>query len=215
MQQTDRAPFAQLVTDVHAYYRQDCSQFVLSVWWSACEHFDLEQVRRAMTAHAKDADAGRFCPKVADIVRVLQGTRTDRAAIAWGKVHEAIGAVGAYQDVVFDDPAIHAVLEDLGGWPKVCRTEAKEMGFMQHRFCEGHRAYTSRGEFEYPRRLMGDRSPDHEYEAKGIPLPRPALVGDRAIARKVFEGGTLAGKTAITFNAAVAAQPLLEGANAR
>lgn len=203
MQSTDRAEFAQLVTDVHAYYRQDCTQFVLSVWWSGCEQFDLDQVRHAMTAHAKDPEAGRFCPKLADIVKVLQGTSTDRAAIAWGKVHEAMGAVGGYQDVVFDDPAIHAVIEDLGGWPKVCRTEAKEMGYLQHRFTEGHRAYVGRGTFAYPRQLMGDRSPDYDYERRGIPLPNPALIGDQERARAVYERGAQAGKTAITFGSAV------------
>ena len=212
MQEADRADFAQLVTDVHAYYRQDCSNFVLNVWWAGCERFDLDQVKKAMNAHATDPESGRFCPKLADIVKVLAGTSTDRAAIAWGKVHEAMGSVGAYTDVVFDDPAIHAVIEDLGGWPKVCRTELKEMGFLQHRFCEGHRAYTGRGTFAYPRRLLGDRSPDHEWKRAGLSAPRPALVGDPERARQVFEAGSAAGKTAITFNAATSVLPQIGGA---
>jgi hypothetical protein len=198
MQPNDRAEFAQLVTDVHAFYRQDCSQFVLSVWWAACEPFDLEQVRKAMTIHAKDAEAGKFCPKPADIVRVLAGTATDRAMLAWGKAFDAMGRVGAYTDVVFDDAAIHAVIEDLGGWPKVCRTEQKELGYLQHRFCEGYRAYAGRGKFDYPKRLPGDRSPDAEYAKKGLPLPRPAIVGDPDVARDVYEGGG-AGKARISF----------------
>ena len=210
MQPTDRAEFAQLVTHVHAYYRQDCSPFVLSVWWAACERFDMEQVRRAMTAHASDPDAGRFCPKVADVVRVLAGTATDRAALAWGKTLEAMSSVGAYQDVVFDDPAIHAVVEDLGGWPKLCRTEAKELGYVQHRFCEAHRAYTGRGTFAYPRRLLGDRSPDHDYARRGLPPPKPALIGDPVRAEQVFAGGSAAGKTAITYDVARATPHFLE-----
>lgn len=198
MQLTDRKDFQRLVTDVLAYYRQDVSKFVLDVWWAACERFDLDQVRKAMTAHATDPEAGRFCPKVADVVRNLAGTATDRAQLAWGKVHEAMSAVGAYQDVVFDDPAIHAVVEDLGGWPKVCRTEVKELSYLQHRFTESYRAYAGRGAFDYPRRLAGDRSPDSEYEKKGIPLPRPAVVGDRDVAKAVYQGGG-AGKARIAY----------------
>lgn len=201
MQPSDRAPFAQLITDVLAYYRQDASRFVLELWWSACQPFDLEQVRIALQRHCTDPERGQFAPKVADLARVLQGTSTDRAALAWGKVHEAMSAVGAYQDVVFDDPAIHAVVEDLGGWPKVCRTALDELGYLQHRFCEAHRAYTGRGQFEYPRRLMGDRSPDHEYRAKGLPPPNPALVGDAQRAQAVFAQGSLAGKAGITYRA--------------
>jgi hypothetical protein len=37
--------------------------------------------------------------------------------------------VGAYQSVVFDDPLIHLVLEDLGGWIKICSTLIKDLIF--------------------------------------------------------------------------------------
>ena len=199
MQQSEFKDFSALLTDVLAYYRQDVSRFVLGLWWSACQRFELEQVRLAMERHATDAEHGQFAPKVADVVRILSGTATDRSALAWGKVHEAMSCVGAYSDVVFDDPAIHAVVDDLGGWPKVCRTALDELGYLQHRFCEGHRAYTGRGVFEFPRRLMGDRSPDSEYARQGLPLPKPALVGDAARARQVYQQGNAAGKTAITY----------------
>lgn len=199
MQQSDFLEFSDLITNALAYYRQDASKFTLSLWWQACQRFDLEQVSKALTAHALDAERGQFAPKVADIVRILAGTHTDRAQLAWGKTLEAMGAVGAYTDVVFDDPAIHAVVEDLGGWPKVCRTETAELGYLQHRFCESHRAYSGRGQFAYPRRLMGDRSPDFEYEKKGLPPPKAAYVGDHEKCRLVFQGGQRAGKTAITF----------------
>ncbi|MEG2047836.1 MAG: DUF6475 domain-containing protein [Comamonas sp.] len=198
MRQSDRSSFAQLITDVLAYYGKDASRFVLDLWWNACQAFDLEQIEKAMQRHCTDAEHGQFTPKVADIARVLQGTTTDRAAMAWGKVLEAIGAVGAYTDVVFDDPAIHAVVEDLGGWPKVCRTEVKELSYLQHRFQLAHRAYTESGQFEYQRRLPGDRSPDHDYTSRGIPLPRPALVGDRERAIAVLKNGSATGKTRIS-----------------
>lgn len=199
MQESDRDAFSELFSEVMAYYGKDVSPFTLALFWGACEPFALEQVSRAFERHAKDPEHGRFPPKVADLVRILAGTATDRAQLAWGRVLEAISAVGAYQDVVFDDPAIHAVVEDLGGWPKVCRGETKDLGYLQHRFCESYRAYAGRGQFEYPRRLTGDRSPDSEYERKGLVPPKPALVGDRAQCRLVFQGGSATGKTAITY----------------
>jgi len=200
MLHTDRRRFAGLFADVMAYYRQDVSDFTQSLFWTACENFDFEQVAKAFDRHAKDPEHGQFAPKVADLVRILQGTHTARAQLAWGKALEAMSRVGAYTDVVFDDPAIHAAIEDLGGWPKVCRTETKELSYLQHRFCESHKAYTGRGTFEYPRRLAGDRSPDYEYEKKGLKLPRPALVGDPDACKAVYQGGNVAGKTAIGFS---------------
>ena len=155
MNESERRDFGQLVKDVMAYYRQDTSAFLLTVWWNACKPFELEQIQQAMQRHMTDAEHGQFAPKVADMARMLMGTATDRALVAWGKVHDAMSAVGAYQDVVFDDPAIHAVIEDLGGWVKVCRTDLKEVGYLQHKFCESHRAYTRLPSFDYPRKLGG------------------------------------------------------------
>ncbi|MBH2008310.1 MAG: hypothetical protein I8H71_01285 [Xanthomonadaceae bacterium] len=199
MRETDFQEFKGLLTDVMAYYRQDVSKFMLDMWWMACEPFDLEQIQRAMQRHATDPERGQFAPKVADLVRILHGTATDRAALAWGKTLEAMQTVGAYTDVVFDDPAIHAVVEDLGGWPKLCRCDLKELSYMQHRFSESHRAYTGRGTFDYPRRLVGDRSPDAMYTKRGLPLPHPALIGEPQRCALVYQGGTNGGKTAITF----------------
>lgn len=213
MQSHDLSQFRQLLTDVMAYYGKDCSKFMLSVWWQALNAFDLEQVQSSLQRHATDAERGQFAPKVADIVRLLQGTTTDRAAMAWGKVHEAMSSVGAYTDVVFDDPAIHAVIEDLGGWPKVCRNDIAELSYLQHRFQEGYRAYVERGQFDYPRRLAGDRSPDHDYTSRGLPLPRPSLVGDRERAIAVLKNGSSTGKTLITTASSHAMQLLANTSN--
>lgn len=199
MQLHEKRDFGQLIKDVMAYYRQDTSRFILDLWWKACENFEFEQIQVAIQRHVSDPEHGVYPPKVADIARVLQGTSGERAALAWGKVSDAMSRIGAYQDVVFDDPAIHAVIEDMGGWPKLCRTDLKELGYVQHRFGEAHRAYTNRGQFDYPRRLGGDRSPDSEYASKGLKLPAPAVVGDREKALQVYRLGGLAAKTSITF----------------
>lgn len=213
MKDEDFPEFARLLTDVMAYYRQDASKFTLSLFWNACEPFDIEQVSRALSAHAMDAERGVYAPKVADVVRVLAGTTTDRAALAWGKVLQAMSSVGAYSDVVFDDAAIHAAIEDCGGWVKICRSQTEELSYLQHRFFQSHKAYTGRGTFEYQRRLMGDRSPDLEYTSRGMKPPKPAIVGNIEQARLVYKGGEVGGKTQISYRPLdVLSQALLGGA---
>lgn len=202
MHQSEKQKFVQMLADVMAYYGKDASPFLINVWWDACANVSLEQVAKAVNAHVKDAERGVFAPKVADIVRVLQGTSTDRAALAWGKVLGAMGSVGAYQDVVFDDAAIHAAIVDCGGWTKICRGEMSELSYLQHRFCQAHKAYTERGAFDYPKQLSGDRSPDSEYLKYGRPIPRPALVGNPEAAKRVMqEGGS--GGPQITFKSPI------------
>lgn len=189
MQAHERDRFGELVTSALAYYRQDCTEFTLAVWWEGCKPYSLEQVSKALTGHATDPDRGQYAPKVADVVRILGGTSTDRAALAWGKVYDAMCSIGAYTDIVFDDPAIHAAVSDMGGWPKMCRSDMDELSYMQHRFCESYRAYSGRPGFEYPRVLGGDRSPDELYAKRGLPPPKPAVVGDVERARLVYKGG--------------------------
>lgn len=201
MQPSERKNFAGLLADAMGYYGKDVSNFTLDVWWTACQGYTLEQVSKALQRHAMDPERGQFAPKVADVVRVLAGTHTDRAQLAWGKVLGAMQTVGAYTDVVFDDPAIHACIEDLGGWVKVCRSSMDDLSYLQHRFCESHKAYVGRSQFDYPRLLVGDRSPDGDYAKRGLKPPKPAIVGNADIARQVYMGGQVGGKTAIAFQA--------------
>lgn len=189
---------AELITDVMKFYRQDITKFTISVWQNAMQPYSFEQVSKAMSAHVANPENGQFMPKPADIVKQLSGTVTDRSAMAWGKVYDAAQRIGAYTDVVFDDPAIHAVIEDMGGWVKICRAETKDISYLMHRFCESYKAYASRGNFEYPRQLHGDRSPDSEYIKKGLKPPSAKLIGNPQKAMDVLQGGSAKGKTQIT-----------------
>lgn len=186
MRDSDEAKFGALLRDVMAFYKQDVSPFAASVWWTSCEGFDFDQVSNAMSAHAMDPDRGQFPPKPADIVRQLGGTKTDASLRAWSKVHSAMSDVGAYQDVVFDDPVIHRVVEDLGGWPKLCRTPIDDLSYVQHRFCESYRAFHGKNDFPYPRALGGDRSEDGMYAKRGLPAPKPVLIGNQDDAMRVY-----------------------------
>jgi hypothetical protein len=190
MRPSDLKPFSVLLSDVMAYYGKDVSSFTQDLFWNACRGVDFEQVRRAFEAHAKDPESGRFPPKVADLVKHLQGTQTDRALIAWGKVAAALSDVGAYTDVVFDDPLIHLCIVDHGGWPKFCRTPFDEQSYLQHRFCESYRAYAARGApSEYPARLTGAGSGADDFAKVGMAPPKPRLVGNRELALQVLAGG--------------------------
>ncbi len=191
--------------EIYDFYGAVLSESAIGFWVDSLEPFELEQIRKAFNSHMRDPDGGRFMPKPAHLMKFLEGNATDKAAIAWGKALEAASSVGAYTDVIFDDPAIHATIEDLGGWPKFCRTETAELSYLQHRFTQSYQAYANKGDFEYGRRLNGDRSPDSEYEKKDIPLPRPALIGDPVKAQNVYRLGGIGGKTQITHDIAAQA----------
>lgn len=197
MQANEKPEFVVRLKAAMDYYGKDTSDFAISMFWEGCRQFELEQFSKALTAHVTDPEAGKFAPKISDIVKVLAGTKTDNALLAWGKAFDAMGRVGSYTDVVFDDPAIHAVISDLGGWVKVCRSDMKDLSYLQHRFCESYKAYSKHEGLEYPRILMGDRSPDSEYEKKGLKPPKPTVIGDLKTARLVWSKGSIGSKTSM------------------
>lgn len=197
MNDQDKRAFKELITSVLAFYRQDASTFALQVWWAACEHYDMEQVRKALNAHAVDPERGQFCPKPADVVKALQGTKTDRARMAWGKAFDAMQRVGAYQSVAFDDPVIHAVIEDLGGWTKLCRSDLNELSYLEHRFCEAYRAYSGRPDLSYPAKLIGEFESINRHEGRKV--APPVLIGNPQKAADVLRLGGSGSKTQFTL----------------
>lgn len=175
MHHSEKQELMKLVSDVLGYYRQPVSEFTLAIWWAACQPFSFEQVSKALTGHATDPDKGQFAPKVADVVRMLTGTKTDRSLMAWGRVYDAMCEVGAYRDVDFGDDAIHAAVIDMGGWPKMCRSELSEISYLQHRFCESYRAYQAAGVEPQPA-LVGDRGSNELFLKRGIKPPEPVRI---------------------------------------
>lgn len=186
----DQEPeFVAMLTQVFKLQRQALSPDVMEMWWEGLRGYALEDVRRAFNRHTFDPERGQFAPKPADIVRFLEGTRSDRAAVAWGKVFQAMGSVGAYRNVAFDDPLIHAVVQDMGGWPKLCRWPTEELSYAQTQFAKTYASLAERGVEGYPRVLSGDCSPDSEWDRKGLKPPAPVLIGDEKRCVLVIAGG--------------------------
>lgn len=183
MQDEDRKAFADTLQGALSFYGVDLTPFALDVWWQACRRVSLEQVGKALTAHALDPDRGHFAPKPADIVRVLHGTQTDRSLVAWGLVLEAMQRVGAYASVDFGDPAIHCAIEDAGGWPAICRTGLNELPFLQRRFCDAHRAYSLRADAVRPVGYLPGVHEAANRAAGKLPAPPLRLGAARAAAR--------------------------------
>ncbi len=189
MQETDRTGFYALVSDVHAFYRQQCSTFALAVWWEACKHFDASAVKDAFNRHAVNPDNGQFLPKPADIVKLIGGGTQDAALVAWSKVDKAVRSVGSYRSVVFDDPLIHAVISDMGGWGLLCNVDDKEWPFKAKEFENRYRGYRTRGRLEtWPQKLIG--TAEAHNTSKGYVAAPPLMIGDAVACEKVYRGGS-------------------------
>lgn len=192
----DRQGFFVLLADVHAFYNRDLSEFSGEVWWNALRPFDFPAVREAFSRHCVNPDSGQFAPKPADIVRMLGGSTQDLALVAWSKVDKAVRQVGTYATVVFDDPLIHRVLQDMGGWISLGLKTEHEWPFVAKEFENRYRGYSMRNEKpEYQRFLVG--SAEAQNNQNGQKSQPPVLIGSPEAAKRVIQGGS--DKQAIGF----------------
>lgn len=188
MLDSDRSRFFALLGGVHDFYGKELSKFAGDVWWRCCAGSDLEQVSTAFSNHLSDAERGQWMPKPADLVRQLAGTQSDRSRRAWGKVLEAAQRVGAYASVAFDEPPIHAAVEDVGGWIALCRTDMDELPHLERRFCAAYRAYIAPGALmQWQPVLLGETAMNNKMA--GYAAPSPVLVGDAEAAKQTIDGG--------------------------
>ena len=199
MNTSDLPAFTSLINDVLAFYRQDSSAFSTRIWTNAVMPFDYGAVCDAINRHCMNPDTGQFCPKPADIVKMLGGTSTDSAKSAWSKVEQTMRLLGTNVDVVFDDPLIHRVVFDMGGWIRLGETGTEEAWvFVGNDFVTRYRGFRNRNEKpDYPRVLTGIANAHNA--RNGFPLQPARTVGDPAACKRVAMGGKT-GNTLIGFH---------------
>lgn len=191
MQPSDREAFASMLADVMTYYQREASPFLLDVFWAGLKGHEFEDVRRAFSLHARDPDRGQYAPRLADITRLLEGSTQTQGMRAWAKVEAAMKSVGAYRSVAFDDPLIHVVIAEMGGWVPLCRCSVDELPFKARDFERRYAAYRLRREVPaFPPRLIGENEADNRLNGHEGYQVRPVLIGNPERAALVMERGT-------------------------
>lgn len=197
-EQSESVRKAELISEAMGFYGRDVSHFQMRVWLEALKPYSADDVQAALSRHVQDPDRGQYQPKPADITRMLHGGGGDRSLRAWSQVERAIRQIGPYTTVVFDDPAIHAVIEEMGGWVRLCEAEsAKDLEIRGHEFRRRHQGYALRGPDRWPPTLPGIVERDNR--AAGFEAPEPRLLGNPDKARLVYQQGSAG---------AIEAQPL-------
>lgn len=189
MTENDKREFAAMLQAIAEMYNRKASPDLMRMYFAALQRYDIEDVRRALNLHVLDPDAGQYFPKPADLVRILGGSKQGRAMLAWTLVDKAIRMVGPYQTVVFDDPIIHAVLDDMGGWVQLCSVGSEDdLGFRANEFRKRFEAYALHGGApNAPAKLIGLAEAEN-LRGGGQP-PAPQLIGDPEAAMRVLESG--------------------------
>lgn len=187
MTENDFEKFKEGLAGIYGFYEKEITPFVLDIWWNALKSYDLAAINQAFGRHVVNPDNGKWLPKPSDIIRMLQGSVQDTALRAWAKVDRAVRHKGVYVDVVFDDPLIHKVVHDMGGWIGFGMKTEDEWPFVAREFENRYRGYRERSEIpeNYPGVLVGIANAHNAQN--GLPLQPPVMIGDRSVCERVLK----------------------------
>ena len=192
MTEADRREFCKLLVGIAELYDKRLTTAAQVLYWDLLKDYELDDIASALKAHTKSPDAGQYLPKPADIIRQLEGDTESQAMRAWSKVQEAIGRVGPYRSVVFDDPLIHAVVVEMGGWIALCEGLTDDLPFRAREFVKRYRGYrTQRAQPRFPSKLAGLIEMHNSAHEVGEDIPEPLLIGDSWRALQVMREGVV------------------------
>ena len=176
MLETDKQAFAAMMNSIaEMYANRQMTKPVLRIYWAALKHLVLDEIRYGLNLHVRNPDTGMFLPKPADIIRHIDGSSDSQAKVAWSQVDKAIRYHGAWASVVFvEEPRIHAVIADMGGWIKLCATSEREYAFRQNEFEKRYRGYLQAMPEHYPATLVGIA--ETQNATQGLPIAAPVYI---------------------------------------
>jgi hypothetical protein len=113
------------------------TEALLGVYFKALNDLSIEQVEAAVDILLRTS-CNYGMPKPVHIREAALGSPGDVAMLAWERVLTALRHHGGYVSVDFQDAVIHRVIEDLGGWVKLCDlpSDPKEQAYRQQDFRE-------------------------------------------------------------------------------
>jgi hypothetical protein len=188
MNHKDKATFSELMAEIAATYREQLNKKLLKVYWSALEKYPFSLVARAFYSHVENPDNGQFMPKPADIMGILEGTYNFHALQAWSKVKAALKKVSTQATIVFDDPIIHAVITDMGGWIELGKASHNELIFLENKFEKRYCGYLKQKTLTFPKQLTG--IDEYANQNNNRPVESPKLFGDANRALEVYKHGS-------------------------
>lgn len=97
----------------------DFNELVAVLFDELASEYELRQVAEAVAMHVRQE---KFFPMLSDIIRGIEGTAGDHAALAWPLVVNAVRHIGHYNSVAFPAPAYNYALNLMGGWIGLCRS---------------------------------------------------------------------------------------------
>jgi len=171
----NKEKFVSALTGLCDLYAKVPSEFIFSSYYEIFKNYTNDEFDRAITKCLKERVYSTL-PKPAEILEFLEGTRDDKALVAWLQVMEAVKKGGYYTSIEFADPIIAHCVNELGGWQFFCSSQKDELPFIQKRFMDLYRLFLKRG-VEDNVRLIGFIEARNNQLGHTKDIPEPIRIG--------------------------------------
>jgi hypothetical protein len=191
MNKEDYSKFTEAYQAIYGFYGKEITTMMLSIAFAALMEYELVDIGKALQAHIKNPEAGKWPAKPADIIKYIDGGPGDRAEIALTSAYRSAQRCGSYESVCFGDPIIHNVIRDMGGWVAWCAIEEKERPFKHNEFRMRYAGAVSSGRKDHPKYLPGLNEIGNSRKGFDEFVKPPYMIGDEEKAKKVYLTGVI------------------------
>lgn len=115
----DKQKFTMAIGALFLAFHIQGSRELFEVWWQALKDIPIEDIQQSVLKVIQ-TEADSYKPVPGRIRKEVFGGSEPRAMAAWDKLNRAIANVGSYRDPQFTDPKIPAIVNQHGGWARIC-----------------------------------------------------------------------------------------------
>lgn len=118
MIEDDRPQFARDMFMMASGFNAPMNDLRIELYFAALKDLEIGTIEHAITVAVNRC---KFCPTIAEIREVVNGSQTDRAELAWLTWKELAHKHGAYTSLEIADPAFaETILAVFGSWASAC-----------------------------------------------------------------------------------------------
>lgn len=145
MEKHEYHQFSAMLHRIADQYSKPVSPELTMLYFDSLRHLSLNDVRGALKAHVLDTDIGQYMPKIADIVRQIEGSKKAGAEVqaqrALARLNQAITGF----DLPDDDQILLAVVRDMGGMRSLGQMDQQDwLAFGTKEFLKKYTIYAQR-----------------------------------------------------------------------
>ncbi|RDH39967.1 MAG: hypothetical protein CFE62_006250 [Candidatus Aquirickettsiella gammari] len=144
MNTKDQEKFTQGLLILAEVYNRKLSLLLLHTYWDCLKKYSFSVFETILWNFLNNPNyAKKGFPSPAEWIKAIEGDADSQSLVAWTEIIKTIRHVGHYDSVIFNDPRIHAVIKDMGGWIFLCQQSERELIFLQKEFERRYKNYYS------------------------------------------------------------------------